>query len=159
VKARLTVLLAALAIAAIGAGCGDEDSGDSAEANGSLSKAEFVKQASSVCRQERKALAKDMSAYLERQRSKKLPEPVLIANMFKAVFVPVVEAEMAGIRKLGAPAGDEQQIEAILVAEQGAIDKLERLKRAKSIGAFNDYFAPADKKLRAYGLPVCAKGA
>lgn len=162
-NARLMSLLAAaVAIVAIGVGCGgsdDPNSGSEATetiATSSLSKAAFIKQAREACLREGKGLIGEATAYRREHESEDLPEGVQLANMVKAVILPTVEAQIAAVRELGAPAGDEKEIEALLAAQQAAVDTVRELKSAESLEVVESRFAGAAKKLEAYGFTGCA---
>jgi hypothetical protein len=161
----MTLLAASIAIVAMIAGCGGDDSTASnsqstsdavvAVTTSSLSKPEFIKKASAACREEKKGLVGEASAYLNKHSSTGLPNGTVIAHMAQAVLVPTIEAEMVAIRKLGAPAGDEEQVETMLGAQQKALDEVAELKEAKSLEAVLAKFADAAKQLEAYGFTAC----
>lgn len=160
VNARMTISLAAVvAIAAIAVGCGGGDSGSATSAGitvttSSLDKAAFLKKANAACSKEREKLIPAIEAYFKKYAAK-LPENVLIASMAKAAMVPTVEAEIAAVRKLGAPAGDEDEIATILAAQQKAVDQVKTLKKAPSLEAVEGRFHRATKMYEAYGFASC----
>jgi hypothetical protein len=177
---RWTILVVAVfAIAMLAAGCGgsDESSGggtpsttgststpsSSSESSGggsltasSLSKDEYIKQASEACEVERGDLLPKIAAYTKKHESENLPKAVLLAKMIKATLVPTVEAEIEAIRELGAPAGDEEKIERILEAQQAAADRLKKAKSLKSIEQAEEFFSQPTEMLHAYGFESCA---
>lgn len=164
--------MAALAIAVILAGCGGSDdsgsggqinSGSSEQANGgpiatsSLSKAAYVKKASVVCNKVSTQASQDVNTHAEEiLQSEEPPEPVLLARVLKEVILPSYETEIADVRKLGAPAGDEEKIEAMLVAQQAAVDKAKQLQAVISPKEFEKYFTKVSGELEAYGFTACA---
>jgi hypothetical protein len=119
-----------------------------------LSKSEFVKQANSTCESGRKDLFKELERYSEAHKG--LPQSVLRTRTLQEVFVPMLEAENAAIRKLGAPAGDEQEVARIFSAVDEAIEEVKEDKPSSFIG-FAKRFASSDKELEAYGLINCVK--
>jgi len=123
-----------------------------------LSKAVFVKRANAACSKESKNLIEDVEAYGERRSSEHLPEGVSVANTVKAVVLPIVEAEIAAIRRLEGPPQDRKQIEAMLVAQQSAVDEVKKLKSLKSFEEVEDHFSKAAKQLKGYGLTACTTG-
>jgi hypothetical protein len=160
-KARLTTLLvAATAIAAVVVGCGDSDESTSATGSGddgslttsSLDKEEFVEEAGAACGRVRKGLVSEVNAYLSQHQKDGLAETALLAKMAKAVLLPTVEAEIAAIRKLGAPEGDEDEVEALLVAQQAAVDKAKELQKVSSIEDVEAQFTDATKMFKDYGF-------
>jgi hypothetical protein len=64
----------------------------------------------------------------------------------------VIQGEIDGLRALGAPAGDEQQVDAILNEAQSALDKT---KQDPSVLANTDPFKKANQDAKAYGLTAC----
>ncbi len=164
--ARLIMLLVcAAAIAALFAGCGG-DSDDSSASSGnevtvttsSLSKPEFIKQASAACERQRKNIANESIGYLVKHETKgatREDEAESFAKMTKVVIIPIIENEIAEIQKLGAPSGDEDEIEAFLTSEQEGIDGVSKLSHIVSRFQMERFFAPSAKIGRAYGLEAC----
>lgn len=166
--ARLTTLLIFIfAISLVAVGCGDsgDDSGSGGAASGEsietseLSKQEYLKQASAACDRERKNLVQEVNSYLEKHSSDGQPEGVLIANMARATMLPTIEAEIAAVRKLGAPEGDEEQIEEILAAQEAAVEKAKKLKNAPTLEDVESLFLKATDKYKAYGFVACTNSA
>lgn len=178
------LLIAALALGAIAVGCGadeDEGGGEATSAAGtgvgsesnsqaggngqsggaveasSLSKEEFVKQANAACKRESKDLFAEINAYFAKNQTGGSEEE-RIAKTIKATMAPVVEAEIAVVRELGAPAGDEAEVEAMLAAQEAGLERLARLKRAKDLGSGEALFGEGAELLRAYGLEDCVAG-
>jgi hypothetical protein len=153
-----TTLAAAMAVAVIAMGCGsDEDSGSaSAGDSSSLSKAEFVKQANAACLKPRETALQEVAAYSQKHRSEGLSDTLLGRKAIKVVLLKTFEEEIAALRALGAPEGDEEEIDAMLAATQSALDEAKELPKTSS-KEVESYFGDADKKLRQYGLTGCTK--
>jgi len=81
---------------------------------------------------------------------------VALAELGRRVLVPSVETEMEVIRRLGAPAGDEEKIEAIFAAEERAVAGVKSLKEAHEPFQVIHPFFPLGKMLEAYGITECA---
>jgi hypothetical protein len=158
----VVVVIAALAGCGGGSDSGSSSTGSSQASSGrqggssvktsSLSKEEFIAQASAACSQERNGLVEEVTAYLEKHESEGLPDGVAIAKMAKAVLLPTIETEIAAVKKLGAPAGDEEEISSILDTEEREIKEVEQLKRANNIDVIERYFIDSTKQLQAYGF-------
>lgn len=155
---RLAVLTCIAGIVASMIGCGDDDSASSADAikTSSLSRAEYVKKATAACSREEKDVLKKASAYIAKEESEGLPAPVLEANVVKEILVPAVEAKTAVIRRLGAPSGDEEQIEGMLELQEEGIDQAKELEKIEPGKTAIDLFADGDKKFAAYKLTRCS---
>jgi hypothetical protein len=165
---RLTLLLlAAMVIVAPAAGCGgggdsaSNSSNDPTITTSSLSKDEFVKQASHACQLLRKDIFARALAYTRQRETKKAgraDETALFAAMTKAVVLPTIEKEISRIRQLGAPAGDEDKVSEFLASEQEAVDAISKLPHIASRFQIERYFAPSVKLASEYGLNECANG-
>jgi hypothetical protein len=165
-NARLTTIsAAALAIAAVMAGCGsdsDEGSTSQTRADGTsvtqsedvpapLGKAEFVARVNAACREEQAGLTKRVAEFERRQSGP--PEPGADAVHF--VFLPTMEAQVWRIEELGVPRGETGRIDAMLDAERFAVDAVAVTPRVPSVAAAARHFANADRLFRAYGLSSC----
>ena len=152
-KRLILALGGILVFVAVGlAGCGGSDDEDATAS--SITKAEFIKQADEVCREGEKRVQKDFDAYVKENEDLKEPTDADYAALVAAVLAPNAERETEQLRELGAPDGDEEQIEAMLEArEQGLKDAEARPKAVVTSG--EDIFAGASKIATDYGLKVC----
>jgi hypothetical protein len=157
------LIVAALALAV--GGCGGSDEEGSASAGGvtiktsSLSEEEFAEKVSAACSHLKENNLEKVLIYLqshEKKNQTRADENILFASMTKVVVIPTIEKEMAAIRKLGAPSGDEEEIEAFLASEQQAIDAVTKLKSIVSRFQLERYFAESAKLAREYGIDGCA---
>lgn len=139
---KLGVIAVATALA-LGAGCGDDEE--------SLTKAEFIEQADAICaagNEELNSLDSDFGAG---------KSPAEIVDSFVSEeLIPVLRAEHDEIEALGAPEGDEAEVENLLASLQEAIDAAEEDPMAFVIS--DDAFAAADKAAEDYGLKECGQG-
>lgn len=141
--AVLGLLIIALA-AVSGCGGGDETS--------SLTKAEFTKQANAACKEhasERDELFKSVSATIKPSEVTKADQEKLISD----VLIPPYEKNIESIEDLGAPEGDEKEVEALIKAMQSSVDKVE----ANPLVALRTtiQFAGANSLAAKYGLNDC----
>jgi hypothetical protein len=144
---QLIVLVAGvLAAALVVAGCGSSDS--------SISKAEFVKKADAVCKKGEEEVQKDFGTFAKKHENVKKPTEADYAELVDAVLVENVEAEVNDIRALGAPEGDEKEVEAMLEAREESIEKAQDNPKAV-IKSNEDIFGEASKLAKAYGLKEC----
>jgi len=160
---RFAVLLtAAIATVGIAAGCGDDDGSGSESGGGSIAtstqpRPQFVKQASEICSRERQDVPQRIAAYQEKNPPGDKPPDVAQADGVQAVILPVLESEVDRIRDLGAPAGDEEQVEAILTGQQEANDEVAELEKIPpEEDGWERYFDSTNKLMVAYGLDACA---
>ena len=158
--ARAALLLLVVTAMAV-VGCGDDSDSDAADGSietSSLSKAQFVKRANAICVKGNKKVVARLGAYLGKNASKKQGEEELNADAAKAVIVPEIESQIEEIRALGAPSGDEEQIEAFLVAQQEALDSLSSAKRVSFTEELNKTFEEAGDLAVEYGISNCNYG-
>jgi hypothetical protein len=121
----------------------------------SLSKPEYVKKASAACERVRASLLGEANAFIAKEAAAKTPEPLILGNLGREVLGPNIEAEVAAVRELGAPEGDEAEIESILAAQEAALEKMKTVKKAVAMEELEDYFLPATKMYQAYGFTAC----
>jgi hypothetical protein len=138
---RLAGLLAVLGLLAL-AGCGGSGSaGTSAQTDaqsseqeaatkaqafaGTLTKAQFLKQANAICVKGTAAMSKGDAAFWSKHRSPggKAPSQALTNELQLKAILPVREKELRQIRALGLPRGDEQRVETILRAWREGVEK------------------------------------
>jgi hypothetical protein len=144
---QLIVLVAlALAAALVVAGCGSSDS--------SISKAEFIKKADAACKKGEEEVQKDFGAFAKKHENVKKPTGADYAELVDVVLVENVENEVADLRALGAPEGDEKEVEAMLKAREDSIEKAQANPKAVVRGN-EDIFGEASKLAKAYGLKEC----
>jgi ABC-type lipoprotein release transport system permease subunit len=145
-KLRATLALtAALALGAIGAGCGS--SGDDSSTS-DLTKAEWIAKADAICQQGNQAI--EQAA--QQQFGNLKPTAADLQQFASGTAIPNTQSQIDQIRALGAPSGDEDQVNKILDTVQGEIDQ------AKASGDLeNSTFAEGNALAKQYGLKVCGK--
>jgi hypothetical protein len=140
-------LAAGLLAAALLVGCGGGDSSTET----ALSKATYVKRANLIC-----ATANDeLEASAKGLFGSRRPTEQELKGFATTFAVPRIEDELAQLRALPAPSGDEQTVSAIYDAAEQGLTKLKQDPRI--ITEDNPQaFAKANKLARAYGIDVCA---
>jgi hypothetical protein len=149
----LFALFAVFALALLAAGCGSSGGSTS---TASITKAEFIKQADAICAKGNKQIQTEIQAY-----SKKVglsgntqPTNAQVTEIANTILVPSVQSQHDDIGALGAPSGQESQVNAILAAVQDGIDQAK--KDPTTLLKSNDTtFAKANQLAKDYGLTVC----
>ena len=151
-KALLAALAALVALAAIVAGCGG---GDDSETTETLTKTEFIKQGDAICEKaneeseaEAEEFAEENDFTLEKASKEQIEEAV------GEVLVPNLNGQVEDLRALGAPEGDEDQVEEILVSLEGAADEIEE---DPGLVYEEETLAKPSKLAEAYGFEVCGE--
>jgi hypothetical protein len=75
-----------------------------------------------------------------------------LASLVNSTYVPAIEAQITGVRALGAPAGDQHVVVKMLKLVQTDLNKLEN----KPTLVRTDVFADFARVAHAYGLTSCA---
>ncbi|HKP88601.1 MAG TPA: hypothetical protein VJT75_01385 [Thermoleophilaceae bacterium] len=152
-KRLLSILLLALGLALTAASCGDDDNKSDDSGSSSISKAEFVKKGNAICAKGNKEIDAQGEKMFGDQKQK--PSDADLKKFSEEVLIPSVQKQVDGLRALGAPAGDEDEVNAILDAAQQGIDEGKKDPLALTQDNGDDPFQEANKLAREYGLTVC----
>ena len=151
----ITVLTAtaALAAGALVTGCGgggDDNSTTAASTDTSgqtITKADFLQQGNQIC--------KEGNDQMNQQRQPdQNSSQAEVADYVQSTIVPNVQNQIDQLKALGAPAGDEDQVNKILADAQAALDKL----KSNPSSISDNTFAQANQEAHAYGLTECGSG-
>jgi ABC-type lipoprotein release transport system permease subunit len=147
-RIKATMLLAAaIAVAGIVAGCGGgDDSSDTTTT--SLTKAAWITKADAICQQGNQEIEQAAKQQFGNQK----PTTAEVRDFGTGTALPNTQTQVDKIRALGAPSGDEDQVNKILDTVQADIDK------AKAAGDVEDTtFADGNALAKQYGLKVCGQ--
>lgn len=156
---RMMVVLPVAALFLAGlvvAGCGSSSNSSSTETTAAITKAEFVKQGNAVCVKGEKAQEAEINAYAKKHGFNENQEPTKAQNveLVETVLAPNIQSQIDGVKALGAPSGEEQQVNSALELSQQTLEKIEASPEL-AFGKENA-FAAAGKQLHALGLKECA---
>jgi hypothetical protein len=161
----VALVCAAFVLAAAGCGGGDDSSstttpgattisGTTTVTGAALSKDDFIKQADAIC----KASNDEVDAQAQQVFGGQKPTTAQLTQFINNTLVPSAEDEINGIDALTPPAGDEDEVQAIIDAVNAAIDKVKADPQSVAASNNNGAFAEADRLAVAYGLKVCGQG-
>lgn len=154
-KRFAALVSAVLALAAIATGCGDEGGDENSLTTSSLDKAAYIERVDEICAEDRRQTPKELEAYVARSSSNSSQGGGdQYTKAIRVIFVPALEAKVKAIRALGAPDGDEEQVEDFLGEMEQAIAELNE-KPIGSLGDFSVKLAPAAQIARQYGFKAC----
>lgn len=158
----ITLLVTLVAVGVLAVGCGDDSSSgssdDGAIETSSLSKAEFVKQANAICAEGNEDLFTQLGTYLNKNASSSKDPEEVAADAMRQAVLPGVEGQIEEIRELGAPSGDEEQIEAFLAAQESSVESLEQQRSISLNTDVSSAFKRAGQLAQRYGLQECNYG-
>jgi hypothetical protein len=80
------------------------------------------------------------------------PPAQQVVAVVKTTFVPLVEAQITGIRALGVPSGDQATVSSMLALVQADLNKLKGNPALVATDVFGDFARVAHP----YGLTACA---
>jgi hypothetical protein len=140
------VVLAGILVAGVAAtGCGSSSKTASATTP-AITKAEFVAKGNAICGKADPVLSA-AGAKLEAQ-----PPKSEIEALVEGTYVPSIQAQIAGIKALGVPAGEEETVTKMLALAQADLEKI----KADPALIATDVFASFAKVAHPYGLTACA---
>lgn len=142
--------LAATGLAAIAiAGCGGGDESSTA----ALSKDDFLAQADQICAKGDQELNDAGQQLAQGGR----PSEEDLNQFISDTLVPNLESQADQIRGLGAPAGDEEQVNAIVDALDTGIEQI-KADPSGAVSGGGGSFDDANKLAQDYGLTDCGNG-
>lgn len=135
------------------AGCGDGGAPDTYPAGVSrpIAKVEFLREADRICESTNarvEAAADDLVG------GRHDPPPAQLRRIVLGIVIPALETEVRAIRSLGAPAGDEQRVEAIVAATERGIEQI-RADPASVLDGPPQALREASRLALAYGSSSC----
>lgn len=151
----VVVPIAALLLAGLLlAGCGS--SGSTTTTTAAISKAEFIAKGNAICVAGEKAQEARYEAFGKSHGLKGNMEPTKAqqAELVESVSAPNIQRQINAVKALGAPSGEEQQVEEALETSQQALEKVEA--NPGLMFAKQNPFHEAGLQLHAVGLTKCA---
>jgi len=141
------------AVAALLSGCGgDEDEGGfSPVVSDPLSKVEFLRQSDEICRSAESRIEAAADDLLTQEGD---PDPAEVERIAIDLVVPALESEVSAIGALGAPEGDEAEVQAILDATEAGIAEIEA-DPSKLLDGVPESLQKAEMLARRYGSQQC----
>ena len=155
----LSGVAVAVIAAALFVGCGGSDDSTESIATSDLTKVQWIKRAGPICTKGNVPVLSELVAYQEKHPAKTERESEAVTGKaLRAVVPPAISKEVEKIRALGAPSGDEQQIEEFLEAMEADIKSVEEGALLSSAAELDKKFRRSGQLARQYGLEECAFG-
>jgi hypothetical protein len=141
------MLIAGMLIVGLAAaGCGGSSHSTTSTPTAAISKVEFVAKANAICGRGDPVLS------VASVKLASHPTKAQVTAIVEGTIVPAIEAQITGVRALGAPSGDQVTVARMLKFVQA---DLNRLKNRPSL-VTTDVFADFARVAHAYGLTACA---
>lgn len=158
-KLKFLAALSVSILLLVGGACGGDDESDTTsadeigtvtdEVSATPTKAEFIAEADQICR------AGNDELDAEANKLGADPTQAQKESFASDVLVPGVQDQIDSIRALGAPEGDEDEVEELLDEAQSGVDALE--EDPSLITSDDDPFTEANDLAADYGLKVCSE--
>ena len=139
--------VAALLIVGLAAGCGSSNS-SSSTSTAALSKPSFLARANAICKEGSQKQGAAQSAL------GKQPSQAQVTTYVNTSLAPNIQAQIDGVRALGAPSGDQATVTKMLDTAQADLNKV-KANPALLTGK-TDPFADFANLAHPYGLTSCA---
>ena len=150
----IAVLLGAMAGALLIAGCGS--SSDTTESTASISKAAFLKQGNAICKAGNEEINEGFEKFgKENNLQNKEPSEAQFEEITETILVPSVSKQISGVRALGAPEGEEGEIDEFLTNAEEALEELEEEPSLAGAEGKEEPFFTVNKEAAALGLTAC----
>jgi hypothetical protein len=150
---RGTIAIAVALAALVAVGCGG--GGDSTTtAASSASKAAFIKKVDAVCQKGTERMQRAILAFLKEHKDVKRPSKAQSEKLVGSAIVPSVEKEIAAMKALQPPAGDEDRFNAIVSALEEGLETAEGNPEAV-VASSDAVFGISGRLAGEYGAEVC----
>jgi hypothetical protein len=154
---RLLVLFAGvLALGLLVAGCGS--SGDSTDSTASITKAELISKGDAICEAGNEAIEEEGEEFAEEngidtEKATTAQQEEVVSE----VVAPGISEQAEELGALGAPSGEEEEVEAIVSAVETAAGEAEEEPSLLVEGEGAGPFAEANELATNYGFKVCGE--
>jgi hypothetical protein len=165
IKRLIVPLFAVFVIGLVAAGCGSSDDSTTGGSTGggetstaSITKSELIKQGDEICTAGNKAIEEKAEEFAEDEGiDTEKPTTEQQEAVVEQVIAPEIAAQAEEIDALGAPAGEEAEVEAIVAAVEDAAREAEEDPSVLVSGEDSGPFAEANELATEYGFKVCGE--
>lgn len=165
IKRSIVLLAVATATALAGSGCGGSSGAaentysveaDTVVTTASFAKAQLVPRINKICRQAWVVITDNFTEYSSWHNSKKGP-PRRFAEAVRLSLLAGIQFHIFdGIYRLGAPQGEEPEVEAIIGSMQSANERgMKQLAPVSSIAQISELYGDYNQRARRFGIDDC----
>jgi uncharacterized membrane protein YdbT with pleckstrin-like domain len=149
VRGIVALLVGVVVVLVAGAGCGGGD-------DDSLSTAEFVKQADAICTNREAEKNKNLEAAFQKANQEGAKGKEVEEKLVTETALPPIREMTEELSDLGAPSGEEDQVESMIAAFEAEIEKIEG-DPASALTGSGGSFEKADQLAQGLGLKACSQ--
>ena len=152
-KRFIALLVGALVGALLIVGCGSS----SDETTASITKAEFLKQGNAICKAGNEEINEGFENFGKEHNLKpnKEPSEAQFEELSETVLVPSVSTQIKEVRALGAPEGEEGEVDEFLTHAEEALEELEGEPALIAAEGKEEPFYLVNKEAATLGLTAC----
>jgi hypothetical protein len=152
---RGAVAVAAMVVALAAAGCGSGGD-DSSTGTVSISKAAFIKKVDAVCEKGTERMQRAILVFLKHHRDVQKPNKAQSEKLVGTAIVPSVEKEIAAMKGLEVPEGDEDRFGAIVSALEEGLETAKE-NPAAVVASSEAVFGISGRLAGEYGAEACGR--
>lgn len=154
---QAAVIVGALAIAMILAGCGGSSGDDEGTASAPIGKAEFIRQADALCTKGGEETEAEFVSYAKEKKvaKGKALNQAQSEEVIQDIVVPALRQQVSDLRALGVPTEDQAQVNGFLDEIEVVLDKAEEDPKA-AVKVLGEEIAKADQQIAGY-FKVCGQ--
>jgi len=146
-KRSAVLCLGVLMLALLGVGCGG---GGEETATAQIAKPAFVAKAQAICEKTYTKVQGEYEQFVKENGETAFDDLDSMEEYTDDTLIPAREQQLEEVRDLGVPPGDEEKVEAILVAYEKGLDEADEDPENAVTSAYGP-FVPAAELLKAYG--------
>lgn len=150
-RRAMIVIVGALVAALLAVGCGGEDE---EIATATVSKPEYMESLVTICDRTYASVRDEYEVYVKEHGENAFDDPDRIEEYTDTVLIPAREQQADEVRELGAPKGDEEEIESIVAAYEDGVAEAEEDPENAVKGAYGPW-VPATELVKKYGAQDC----
>ena len=154
---RALVITAVAAVAMLAPACGEKDEETTATSPSRLTKAVFVREANRICKREFDKVERAAKQFFADAPAGKEAPPSELEEFGSKTVYPALQSVIDRIRALGAPSGEEAQVNEYLDAFQSGLDELKQDPQQIAQGGAAPAFEKSDKLAGELGLDDCVR--
>jgi hypothetical protein len=145
---------AAVLLACVAAGCGDDDK-DASDDDKPVTKAAFITSADAICTKTNTEITSAATKLREKSRKDGTLPKQDVVNFFKGTSLPAYDDLVRQLGALTPPKGDQAKVDGLLATLASAIDTVKADPEKFVSRTAQDPFADFNTRAKAYGMKVC----
>jgi hypothetical protein len=158
-QTRLIGLLVVVAAVGLLAGCGSSDDDGTTDSSASLTKADFVTQGNEICTEGNEEIESGIEGFAEENGLSGNDQPTeeQVEELATDILIPSVAKQVEELRDLGAPSGEEKEVNAFLDKAESTVEEVEADPSLITDEEGESPFASVNREATSLGLTTCGE--